>query len=127
MKRIALALAFLLFASIAHAQAATVIYDYALTQGPTTVTVGQVQAWKAELLVNGTPFVLVGVSCVQSGVAPNLNATCSAPLPNITTALTASGGQTFTARLSDAVLGVGGQSLPLVKVLPNAPSLRSIQ
>ena len=123
MKRIGLlVLAALLYSGVAEAQAASVIYDYTLVQGATTVTVAQVQAWKAELLVNGTPFVLAPV-CVLNG----LFATCTAPLPNISTALTPSGNQTFTARLSDTVLGAGPVSLPLVKVLPNAPLLRSIQ
>jgi len=123
MKKIGLLVVTILFyASVAQAQAASVVYDYTLVQGGVTVTVAQVQAWKAELLVNGTPFVLAPV-CVANGLV----ATCTAPLPNITAALTPSGNQTFTARLSDTVLGVGPLSLPLVKILPSAPLLRSIQ
>lgn len=127
MKKLVFVLLFGLLSSIAQAQTATVIYDYALTQGTTTVTVPQVQAWTATLFVNATSFPLPGVTCVQSGVAPNLNATCTAPLPNITAALTPSGNQSFSALLTDSLLGASPQSLPLVKVRPNAPSLRSIQ
>lgn len=115
MKKIALTIIFLLLASLAQAQTATVAYDYSASGA----TPSLVQGWIPTLFVNGTPFSLTH-TCI-AGVAPVL-VTCTAPLPNISAALTTAGNQNFTVGLADAILGPGPQSLPLVRVKPNAPS-----
>lgn len=119
MTRWMLVLVFLLGSVPAFAQAATVAYDYPVVAGvPLAATV---QAWTPTLYVNGTAFVLTHTCTGTTTV------TCTATLPNITSALTPTGPQTFTVSLKDTVLGESPQSLPLVKVRPVAPLVLRIQ
>lgn len=81
-------------------------------------TVGELQSFVATLFVNGTPFVLA-----QTCASSSANVTCVAPLPNIASALTPTGQQTFTVQLSDPVLGVTSpMSVPFIRNRPGAPT-----
>lgn len=88
---------------------------------PSGVTPAQGNLWTSVLYVNGTPFPMVH-TCVAAGPLT----TCTAPLPNISSALTATGPQTFTVSFKDVVLGEGPQSGPLVRLRPSAPSIPRI-
>ena len=122
MKQILLAVVLVCLVAVTAA-AQTVTYT-----GPAIATVptATVQAWKPALLVNTTTFALVQ-TCTTTGTAPNQITTCTAPLPAIGAALTATGNQTFSVSWTDPVLGAGPQSSPLVLVRPFAPGLTSIQ
>lgn len=114
--RYLLALAFLLWSSLAQAQAAVVQYDYVVAGA----TVAQVQAWVPVLYVNGTAFNLALPTCT----APTATLiTCSTPLPTITSALTPTGTQTFELSLRDPVLGESLKSAPLGRTRPSAPTV----
>lgn len=118
MKRIILAVCFVLvLAPGAHAQAATVLFDAAAG-----TTVATANSWTSVLYVNGTAFPMVH-TCAIVGAAT----TCSAPLPNITAALTPLGSQTFEVTFKDAILGESLRSGPFVRVRPAAPSNLRIQ
>lgn len=119
MKTFVIAFAASLLASAVHAQTVTVAYDYNLG-----ATAAQVQSWVALLYVNTTPFQLTP-TCVT--VPSPVLVTCTAPLPNITTGLTASGPQSFSVSLKDVILGEGPKSFPLVLVKPSAPTVPRIQ
>jgi hypothetical protein len=101
----------------AYAQVATVAFD-----AQTGTTAATANSWTSVLYVNGTAFPLVHV-CTLVGTTT----TCTAPLPNITAALTPVGTQTFTVTFKDSVLGESPSSSPLVKVRPAAPVLLRIQ
>ncbi len=105
-----LVLTFILSLFAVTASAATVVYDSANT-------LAEVQGYTATLFVNGTAFPLT-----QTCVASTANVTCTAPLPNITSALTASGPQTFTVQFADPVLGVTATSAPFIRTRPAAPT-----
>lgn len=112
-----LALLLLLLGSSLSAQSPQVAFDT-----PTGVTAAQANAWTSVLYVNGTAFPMTH-TCAINGSA----VTCTAPLPNITTALTATGPQNLTVSFKDVVLGEGPQSGPLVRLRPGAPSVPRIQ
>jgi hypothetical protein len=94
------------------------VFDFPVSAGAAPATV---QGWTARLYVNGTAFVL-NDTCVVVGA----QITCTAPLPNITAALTLSGPQTFTASLADSIME-SAVSVPLVLVRPSAPTAPRIQ
>jgi hypothetical protein len=106
----------LLFASTLQAQ--TVTYSSSTTIAP----LATVQAWTPTLYVNNTPFVLTQTCTL--GTTPAIN--CSAPLPNISTALTPTGNQTFAITFKDPILGESSKSVPLVLVSPVAPTSLAI-
>jgi hypothetical protein len=101
----------------AQAQAATVIYEV-----PSTTPLATVQAWVPTLYVNNVAFAMTH-TCTTAGPIH----TCSATLPVITAALTATGSQTFQVTLKDPVFGEGTRSSPLVLVRPAVPSALRIQ
>jgi hypothetical protein len=120
MKRLIYALAVLfvvLAAAPARAQVATVLFDAA-----TGTTVATANSWTSVLYVNGTAFPMVHTCAIVGTVT-----TCSAPLPNITAALTPLGTQTFEMTFKDAILGESLRSAPFVRVRPAAPSNLRIQ
>jgi hypothetical protein len=88
----------------------TVAYDAAVG-----ITLTEISGWTPVLYVNNTAFVTTH-TCTQVGAV----ITCTFPLMNISTALTASGNQTFELALRDVVTGEGPRSLPLVRKRPNA-------
>lgn len=102
---------FLLLQISSHAQAATVAFD-----ASAGTTVATANGWTSVLYVNGTAFAMIH-TCALVGTL----VTCSAPLPNVATALTPSGNQTFEVTFKDVVLGESPRSVPLVLVRPNAP------
>lgn len=109
-----------LYATVVQAQAATVIFNY-----PNTVSAAVVQGYTATLYVNGTPFVLTDVCVLVTTVTPNV-VQCTAPLPNVTAALTASGPQNFDVTLADVILE-GAHSVPFVLARPSVTSNLRIQ
>jgi hypothetical protein len=122
-KSIAMTLLILMYASLAKAQAAQVIYDFNIAPLPPA---SQVQAWTASLFVNGTRFPLAD-TCVLTTVAP-IVIRCTATLPNISAALTPSGTQTFEVAWYDTIPEMeSAKSSPLVLVRPSAPSTLRIQ
>lgn len=104
-------------ATVAHAQAATVLFDAAT--GTTPATANQ---WTSVLYVNGTPFPMVHTCTLVGAVT-----TCTSPLPNVTTALTPVGSQTFNVTFKDIILGESPQSGPLTRIRPAAPFPPRIQ
>lgn len=108
MRQWILTAAVLVGASQVDAQAASVIYDF-----PSTTPLATVQAWIPTLYVNNIAFPMTH-TCVTVGPLQ----TCTATLPNIATALTPTGSQTFQITVKDAVLGEGAKSLPLVLARP---------
>jgi hypothetical protein len=117
MTRVVLAICFILSASLVNAQTLTVTYDYGLS-GAETLTM--VQGWVPTLYVNGTPFT-ASHTCVAQP-APATAVTCTFPLPNVSSAITASGNQTFEVSLKDPIVGEGGKSSPFIRVKPHAPT-----
>lgn len=117
MKRFLFALVFVCSSVPAYAQAATVLFD--ASSGTTPATANQ---WTSVLYVNGTPFAMVHTCSLVGTVT-----TCSSALPNITTALTPVGTQTFTVTFKDVILGESPQSGPLTRIRPSAPSPPRIQ
>jgi hypothetical protein len=113
--------AFMFVSASAFAQSATVTFDYTVTPLPTAAVV---QGWTFTLTVNSTKFVL-NDTCVLNSAGP-IVVTCTATLPNITTALTGSGPQSFTGTLADGILE-SSASLPLVLTRPSAPTAPRIQ
>lgn len=109
MKYLTLTTLFMLFLA-GRASAQTVMFDAATGTTPATAN-----TWTSVLYVNGTAFPMTH-TCATVGTAT----TCSAPLPNITAALTPVGSQTFTVTFKDPVLGESGQSSPLVLIKPAA-------
>lgn len=118
---VALLAAFLMAAPmVAHAQAATVSFDYSVAASvPATV-----QGWTARLYVNGVAFTLAD-TCVA--VAAPIIVTCNAALPNISTALPPTGPSQFQVSLQDGILEGPKSVVPLVLSAPSAPSTPRIQ
>ncbi len=104
-------LAFVLIAGVTlSAQSPVVDYD-----APGGTTIAQNQSWTPVLIVNGQPFVGAKPSCVGTTAI-----VCTFPLPDISSALTASGPQTFRIVLRDPVLGDGPAGAPLSLIRPGA-------
>lgn len=101
----------LVCASQARAQAASVVFDAAAG-----TTVAAANGWTSVLYVNGTAFPMAH-TCALVGVT----VTCTATLPNITSALTPSGAQSFQVSFVDAVLGESVKSVPFLRDRPAAP------
>lgn len=110
----------LLTANRSEAQAASVVFDY-----PNTASPAVVQGYIATLYVNGTAFVL-NDTCVLTTVAP-IVVRCTATLPDITSALTASGNQNFEISLKDVILEGAKSAPPFVLTRPSAPQGLRIQ
>lgn len=121
MKSFFLTITFVLLASVARGQAATVIFDY-----NTTVPTATVQGWTATFYVNNIPFVLTDVCVLVTTVTPNVNR-CTATLPDITTALTPTGIQNFTVSLKDSILEGPVSTPPLALQRPSAITNLRIQ
>jgi len=119
MKRLLLVLVFLSVAVPVRAQAATVVFDYPVAGSlPTTV-----QGWTATLYVNNVPFVVNDICTPQP--APTI-VTCTATLPDVSSALAVTGPNQFIMRLKDGILE-GPNSVPLVLSRPSATSAPRIQ
>lgn len=119
MKRtLAILLLIIGFAVPVTAQTATVIFDAA-----TGTTAATANGWTSVLYVNNTAFPMVHTCALVGAVV-----TCSAPLPNITAALTPIGTQTFEVSFKDVVLNVeSSRSGPFVRIRPAAPLNLRIQ
>ncbi len=90
----------------------TVRYDAAAGQ-----TAAQNAAWTPILYVNNQPFVGTSPMCTSAPVV------CSFPLPNIASALTPIGPQSFQIALRDPILGEGlKNTVPLVLTRPGTPT-----
>lgn len=92
------------------ARAASVLFDV-------TGTVADANGWTSTLYVNGTAFPLVHTCALVATVV-----TCTATLPNISTALVAGSAQTFEIDLFDAVLNIRSpKSVPFIRNRPTVP------
>lgn len=117
---LALLSAFLVAAPIvAQAQAATVAFDYSVPAPAVTPSPAVVTGYVAQLYVNGVAFVLTD-TCVA--VAAPAVITCTATLPNISSALAVTGPNQFQVSLKDGILEGPKSVVPLVLVTPSAPS-----
>lgn len=115
-----LVIGLLMLGVLVQAQTGTVAYDYPASTPPATV-----QGYAATLFVNGTAFPITDTCVLNTTVTPNV-VTCTAPLPNITAALTSSGPQSFTVTLKNVVLE-SSPSAPFVLTAPSAPTGIRIQ
>lgn len=120
MKKLFLTLIILLFAATVQAQTATVTYDYSAAGAVPSV----VQGYGATLYVNGVAFTM-NDTCVATP-APAL-ITCTANLPNISTALVPVGPNQFQVSMKDGILEGPKSVIPLVLTAPLAPSTPRIQ
>ena len=85
---------------------------------PSNGTLQENNSWTSILYVNGTAFPLTHTCTMVDAMAE-----CTAPLPNIQSALTPSGPQTFRVSLYDPILMVeSGKSAPFIRVRPGAPT-----
>lgn len=99
------------------ARAASVLFD--VTAG----TVADANGWQSTLYVNGTAFPLVHTCALVATVV-----TCTATLPNISTALVAGSAQTFELDLFDAVLNIrSAKSTPFLRNRPVVPTNGRLQ
>lgn len=113
MNRIRLLLvSFALLSVPSFAQAATVVFDVP------AATVVDLNGWTSTLYVNGTAFPLTH-TCILTGAI----VTCTAPLPNVASALVAGTAQTFEVDLFDPVLNVRSpKSASFIRNRPAAPT-----
>lgn len=123
MRKILLVVMASLFATVASAQTPTVSYDYLLQASE---TLPMVQSWTAVLYVNGSAFTAAHTCIAQPPPGPPpapANAlTCTFPLPNVASAITATGPQSFEVALRDAIVGEGAKAIPFIRVKPHAPT-----
>lgn len=120
MKKILIVLVFCLLPC--YAQAQSVIYTYPVT----SATLVQVNGYIPTLYVNGASFPLTHTCVLTTTVTPNVF-TCTAPLPNITSALTPTGPQNFEVTLKDAILEGPKSNPPFVLTRPSVVSTLRIQ
>lgn len=103
-------------------EAQTVTYNYP----DLSRTAAQVTGYISTLYVNGTLFILSHNCVLITTTIPNV-ITCTANLPNITSALTASGPQNFEVTLKDVILESSKSIPPFVLNRPNAVTGLRIQ